>query len=106
MALVTSRAVPSSLFILASSVGKSLGCLISALAQEGKGGHLFRLTCSVVLGEGGTLQTDIAGMCGECLQCIDHTGFAPAHSSMCFSGLHCSGSSVQSRPCILCTYQV
>ena len=36
-------------FILASSVCKSLQCLISALTQGGEGGHLFRLTCSVVL---------------------------------------------------------
>ena len=43
------QSVPPSLFILASSVCKSLQCLISALTQEGKGGHLFRLTCSVVL---------------------------------------------------------
>ena len=39
----------SSLFILASSVCKSLQCLISTLTQGGKGGHLFRLTCSFVL---------------------------------------------------------
>ena len=37
------------LFILTSSVCKSLQCLISALTQEGDGGHLLRLTCSVVL---------------------------------------------------------
>ena len=36
-------------FILASSVCKSLQCLISTLTQGGKGDHLFRLTCSVVL---------------------------------------------------------
>ena len=36
-------------FILASSVCKSLQCPISALTQGGEGGHLFRLTCSVVL---------------------------------------------------------
>ena len=41
--------VPSSLFILASSVCKSLQCLISALTQGGEGGHLFRLTCSLAL---------------------------------------------------------
>ena len=46
---VTSKAVPFSLFILASFVCKSLQCLISALTQGGEGGHLFRLTCSVVL---------------------------------------------------------
>ena len=36
------------MFILASSF-RSLQCLISTLIQEGKGGHLFRLTCSAVL---------------------------------------------------------
>ena len=35
--------------VLASSVCKSLQCLISALTQADKGGHLFRLTCSFVL---------------------------------------------------------
>ena len=49
VAPVTSKAVPSSLFILASSVSKSLQCLISALTQGDKGGHLFRFTCSIVL---------------------------------------------------------
>ena len=34
---------------MVSSVCKSFQCLISALTQWGKGGHLFRLTCSVVL---------------------------------------------------------
>ena len=37
------------MFILASSVCKSLQYLTSTLTQGGKGGHLFRLTCSVVL---------------------------------------------------------
>ena len=44
-----SRAFPSSLFILAFSTFKSLQCLISTLKQGGEGGHLLRLTCSVVL---------------------------------------------------------
>ena len=34
------------LFILASSVCRSLPCLISVLTQEGEGGHLFRLLLS------------------------------------------------------------
>ena len=34
---------------MASSVCKSLHCLISALTQGSKGGHLFRRTCSVAL---------------------------------------------------------
>ena len=37
------------LLILASSVCWSLQGLISALTQEGGGGHFFRLTCSVLL---------------------------------------------------------
>ena len=38
-------------------------------------GSLVQLCC----GEGGTLQTNITGVCGECSQCIDSTGFAPVH---------------------------
>ena len=34
-------------------------------------------------GERGTLQTNITGVCGECSQCMDHTGFAPAHVVAC-----------------------
>ena len=48
-ASVTSRAVPPSLFILASSVCKSLLFLVSALTLGGEDGDLFRLTCLVVL---------------------------------------------------------
>ena len=61
--------------------------------------------------EGGTLQTNITGMCGECSQCLDHTGFAPAHGGVCFPGLHCSGSrllfrgTLQGRPWVACTSQ-
>ena len=72
------------LFILASSVCKSLQYLLSTLTQGGGGGHLFRLTCSVVLWDGGALQTNITGVCGECLQCFSHTGFAPAHGVCAF----------------------
>ena len=32
-------------------------------------------------GEGGTLQKNITGVCGEYSQCMDHTGFAPAHGA-------------------------
>ena len=38
-------------------------------------GSLVQLCC----GEGGTLETNITGVCGECSQCLGHTGFAPAH---------------------------
>ena len=60
----------SSFFILASSICQSLQCQISALTQGGEGGHLFRLSC--VVGRE-TLQTNVAAVCGECLQCMDHT---------------------------------
>ena len=68
---------------MASSVCKSLQCLISALAQGSKGGPLFRLTCSVVLW-GGTLQRNITGMSGECSQRLGCTGFAPIHGVCAF----------------------
>ena len=41
-------------------------------------GSLVQLCC----GEGGTLQTNITGMCGECSQCLSHIGFVPTHG-MC-----------------------
>ena len=81
---VTSREVPSSLFILASSICTSLQCLISALILGGEVvtylGSLVQLCC----GEGGTLQTDITCMCGDCSQCMDHIGFAAAHGACAF----------------------
>ena len=43
-------------------------------------GSLVQLCC----GEGGTLKTNITGVCGECSQCMDHTGFAPARSTCAF----------------------
>ena len=43
-------------------------------------GSLVQLCC----GEGGTLQTNITGMCGEFSQCLGHTGFGPAHSVCAF----------------------
>ena len=43
-------------------------------------GSLVQLCC----GEGGTLQTNVTGVCGECSQCLSHTVFAPAHSMCAF----------------------
>ena len=37
---------------------------------------------------------NITGTCGECSQCMDHTGFATAQGGVCFPGLHCLGSRV------------
>ena len=30
------------------------------------------------------METNVTGMCGECSQCLGHTGFAPAHSMCAF----------------------
>ena len=38
-------------------------------------------------GEGGTLQRNISGVCGECSQCLGHTGFAPSRG-MCVFPIH------------------
>ena len=43
-------------------------------------GSLVQLCC----GEEGMLQTNITGMCGECSQCLDHTGFDPAYGVCVF----------------------
>ena len=43
-------------------------------------GSLVQLCC----GEGGTLQTNITGICGECAQCLGHSGFAPTHCVCAF----------------------
>ena len=72
------------MFVLASSVCKSLQCLISALTQGGEGGHLLGSLVQLRCGEGRTLQTDITGMCGECSQCLGNTGFAPTHGVCAF----------------------
>ena len=82
--------------ISASSVCKSLRCLTSTLTQGGKGGHLLRLTCSVVLWGGGTLPTNVAGVCGACSQCVGHTGLVPAQ------GYCASWASTAQAPRMLC----
>ena len=76
-------------------------------------GSLVQLCC----GEGGILQTNIAGVCVgwreiRLLTLMGHTGLIPAHSGMWFPGVHFSVSRlpcrgiVQSGPCLLCTSQV
>ena len=51
-------------------------------------GSLVQSCC----GEGGGLQTNVTGLCGEHSQCSGHTGFVPTHRCLCFPCLHCSGS--------------
>ena len=72
------------MFILASSVCKSIQYLTSTLTQGGEGGHLFTLTCSVVFWEGRN-PANITGGCGECSQFLGHTWFAPTHGMCAFS---------------------
>ena len=43
-------------------------------------GSLVQSCC----GEGGKPQTNITGMCWECLQCLGHTGSVPAHGMCAF----------------------
>ena len=74
---VASKAVPC---VIVSSVCWSLQCLFSALTQRGWWRtFFFFFLCSLVqsrCGEGGMLQTNNTGVC---LQCLSHTGSAPAH---------------------------
>ena len=74
-----------------ASVCWSLQCLISALTQGARvvscSGSLVQSCC----GEGGALQTEITGLCGELSPCSGHTGFAPL-TGVCSPRLHCSGS--------------
>ena len=62
-------------------------------------GSLVQSCC----GEGGALQTNVTGVCGEHSQCSGHTGFAPL-TGVCFPRLHCAGSgcSIWSGPCVAC----
>ena len=43
-------------------------------------GSLIQSCC----GKGGTLQTNITGVCQECSQCLSYTGFAPTHGVCAF----------------------
>ena len=55
-------------------------CLITSPVPDAQfPGCSVEVLSQVCCGEGGTLQTNITGMCGECSQCLGHTGFAPTH---------------------------
>ena len=80
------------LFILASSVCKSFQCLISALTQGGKGGHLFRLTCSVVLWGGRHTASKYHWDVWRVLAVSGPHWVCPHSQHVCFPSLHCRGS--------------
>ena len=63
-------------------------------------GSLVQSCC----GEGGALQTNITGVCGEHLQCSGHTGCAPAHCTCAYPvySARAPGCSIGSGPCIAC----
>ena len=102
----------ASLFILASCVCKSLQCLISALTQGGEGGHLLRLTCSVVLWGGRKTANKYHWFVRGVLEVYGPHWVCPSSQHICFPSLHCSGSrllcrgTVQSGPWVICTSKV
>ena len=63
-------------------------------------GSLVQLCC----GEGGALQTDITGVCGELSQCSGHTGFASAHGTCALPvyTAQAPACSIWSGPCVAC----
>ena len=63
-------------------------------------GSLVQSCC----GEGGALQTNVTGLCGEHSQCSGHTGFVPAHRCVLSPStlLRAPGCSIWSGPCIEC----
>ena len=83
------------LFILASCC--SLQCLIFVLIQRGKGGHLFRLTCSVLLwGQRETAKKYHWHVWGVLAVSRPHW-VCPLSRRVCFPILHCSGSRLLCR---------
>ena len=84
--------VPSSLFILASCVCKSLQCLISTLIQGAKVVTYFSSLVQLCRGEGGTLQISLSCVGSACS--VWTTLVLPQPKAACFPGLHCSGSRV------------
>ena len=77
---------------MASSVCKSLQYLTSALTQEGEGGHLFRLTCSVVLWRGRNTANKYHWHVWGVLTVSGPHRVWPRSQRVCFHGLHSSGS--------------
>ena len=56
-------------------------------------------------GEGGILQTNITGVCGEGSQCLGHAGFVPAHG-MCGKCSQCLGRTGLGPTHGLCAFMV
>ena len=80
------------LFILTSSVCWSLQCLISTLTEGGKGGHLFGLTCSVVLWGGRITGNKYYWRVWGVLAVFQLHWVCPVSQHVCFHGLYFSRS--------------
>ena len=52
-------------------------------------------------GEGGTQQTNITSICGECSQCLSHTRFAPAHGVCAFPVYTAQALGCSARNCLM-----
>ena len=85
------------MFILASSVCKSLQYLTSALTQGVEGDHLFRLTCSVVPQGGRNTANKYHQRVWGVLAVSGPHWVCPHSRRVCFSGLHCSVSRLLCR---------
>ena len=60
-------------------------------------GSLVQSCC----GEGGTLQTNITGVCGECSQCLGHIGFASTHGVCAFPVYTAQALGCSARNCLM-----
>ena len=77
------------LFILASTVCKSLQRLISALTQGDEDGYLFRLTCSVVLSGGRNTASKYHWRVWGMIAVSGPHWVCLCSWCVCFPGLHC-----------------
>ena len=78
--------------LILASVCRSLQCLIFALTQGGEGGHLFRLTCSVVLWGGRNTANKHHRRVWGVLAVFQAHWVWLCSRHVCFPCLHCSGS--------------
>ena len=88
------------MFILAFSFCKSLQCLNSTLTQGGKGGHLFRLICSVVLWGGRDTANRYRWPVWGVLAVDGPHWVCPSSRRVCLPGSILSGSRVLCRHCL------
>ena len=84
-------------FVYFGFLCKSIQCLISTLTQGGEGGHLFRLTCSIVLPGGRNTASKYHWCVWGVLAVSGPHWVCPYSLRVCFPGLLCSGSRLLCR---------